>query len=83
MGSEDGSDVGLIEVWKTVNNKPINEFTYRTDDEPWDPSEAVWRDALTIEFVRNSRSDSSEPHVKTAGRLNLTGAKWILASSSR
>jgi hypothetical protein len=77
MPSEDGSDIGLIEVWKVVNGKPRNEFTYRTDNETWDPSDAVWRDSLTIEFVKNSRSDPGQPYVKTLGRLNLTGTKWL------
>lgn len=80
MENEDGSDIGLIEVWKIVNKKPVNEFSYRTENEVWDPSDAVWRDSLTVEFVKNSRSDPSEPYVKTTGWLNRTGTRWTLTA---
>lgn len=83
MESEDGSDIGLIEVWKIVNDKPTNEFTYRTDNEIWDPSDAVWQDSHAIEFVRNSRTDPSKPYLRTIGRLVRTGTKWVIAGSNR
>lgn len=82
MASEDGSDIGLIEVWKFAGRKPENEFSYDTSNEVWDPSDAVWRDARTIEFVKNSRSDPREPYVRTIGHLVRTGTKWVIAASN-
>jgi hypothetical protein len=83
MVSEDGSEPGLIEVWKMVDRNPENEFSYDTENEVWQPSDPVWRDSVTIEFFRNSHSDPSEPYVKTLGRLIRTGTKWVLAAPPR
>lgn len=80
MVGEDGADPGLIEVWKMVNRDPQNEFSFGTENEAWQPSDAVWRDSNTIEFFKNSRADPSDPYVKTLGRLVRTGIKWVLVS---
>jgi hypothetical protein len=81
MTGEAHYDAGLIEVWRMVGRKPENEFSYDTEKEPWDASDAVWRDSVTIDFIKNSGTDPSEPYIKTPGRLIRTGTTWILVEA--
>lgn len=83
MAGEEDTDPSVIEIWRMVGRKPELEFSYDTDKEPWEPSDAVWRDSVTVDFIKNSHSDPSEPYVKTGGRLIRSGATWILADSAR
>jgi hypothetical protein len=78
MEGEAGYDRGLIEVWKIVAGRPEREFSYDTESEPWEPSDAVWRDSVTIDFMKNSHSDPSKPYVQTPARLTRNGTTWVL-----
>jgi hypothetical protein len=80
-----GYNANMIEVWRMVGRKPEKEFSYDTDDsgEPWGPSDAVWRDSATIDFIKNSMTDPSEPYVKTPGRLIRIGTTWTLSQLAR
>jgi hypothetical protein len=78
----EGGNPGVIEVWHMVGRKPEQEFSYSTENEPWEPSDAVWRDSVTIDFIKNSGSDPSKPYIKTPGRLTRTATNWVLAESS-
>ncbi|HMI48787.1 MAG TPA: hypothetical protein VK481_08965 [Gemmatimonadaceae bacterium] len=73
-------DPRLLEVWRMVDRKPEKEFSYEGDDVPWDPSDAVWRDSVTIDFVKNL---NMEPYTRTPGRLTRVGTEWVLSDSTR
>lgn len=77
MAGEADYDPALIEVWRMVAGRPEKEFSYDSGvDDPWDPSDAVWRDSITIDFVKNSRL---APYPTTAGRLIRTGTTWAMS----
>lgn len=74
MSDYGGFDPNLIEVWRMIDGKPKNEFSYEPED--WQPSDPVWRNSVTLDFIKNSGSDPGKPYLKTAGRLMRAGAKW-------
>jgi hypothetical protein len=75
-------DPGLIEVWRMVARKPENEFSYRTEQEPWEASDAVWRDSVTVGFIKNVYPGSMDkPRIKVHGRLTRIGTTWVLSES--
>ncbi len=69
----------LIEVWGMVGRKPRKEFSF--ESETWEPSDAVWRDSATIDFLENTHSSPGDPYIKTPARLTRTGTTWILFES--
>jgi hypothetical protein len=69
----------LIEVWGMVGRRPIKEFSF--ESETWEPSDAVWRDSATIDFLENTHSSPGDPYIQTPARLNRTGTTWILYAS--
>jgi len=83
MAGQEDTDASVIEVWQMVNRKPEIEFWHDTNKEPWEPSDAVWRDSVTIDFVKNSHSDPSQPYVKTRARLTRADTTWVLSDSPR
>jgi len=83
MAGEEDMDASVIEVWQMVGRKPQIEFWHDTEKEPWEPSDPVWRDSVTIDFVKNSHSDPSEPYVRTRGRLTRSDTAWVLLDSPR
>lgn len=77
MAGEADYDPALIEVWRMVAGTPEKEFSYDSGKEdPWDASDAVWRDSTTIDFVKNSRA---APYPTTPGRLVRTGTTWAMS----
>jgi hypothetical protein len=79
---EAGYDRGLVEVWRMVGRKPENEFSYRTEQEPWEASDAVWRDSVTVDFIKNVYPGSMDkPRIKVHGRLTRIGTTWVLSES--
>jgi hypothetical protein len=82
MEGMEGGNPGQIDVWRMVGGKPQLEFSYDTEKEPWEASDAVWRDSVTIDFFKNTHSDPGAPYVQTPGRLKRTGTTWILVDSS-
>ena len=77
MSGEVDYDPALIEVWRMVDARPEKEFSYDSGvDDPWDPSDAVWRDSTTIDFVKNSRL---APYPTAPGRLVRTGTTWAMS----
>ncbi|HYS68888.1 MAG TPA: hypothetical protein VEM14_01500 [Gemmatimonadaceae bacterium] len=78
---EEDTDESVIEVWRMVGRKPENEFSYDTSHEPWEPSDPVWVDSVTIDFTKNSHSDPSQPYIKKPGRLKWTGTTWSASES--
>ena len=69
----------LIEVWRVVGRKPRKEFSF--ESETWEPSDAVWRDSATIDFMENTHSSPGDPYIQTPARLTRTGTTWILFAS--
>jgi hypothetical protein len=75
-------DPGLVEVWRMVGRTAVNEFSLDTEDAPWEPSDAVWRDSVTIDFMKNRHSSPGDPYVQTPGCLSRSGTTWVLSDSS-
>jgi hypothetical protein len=80
-GAGAGYDASMIEVWRMVGRKPEKEFHYDTRDGPWEASDAVWRDSVTIDFLKNRFVSFTEPYAQTPGRLKRMGTTWVLADS--
>jgi hypothetical protein len=78
IGEDEGSDVGNISVWRMLGRKPQKEFSI--NDGGWRSSDAVWRDSVTIDFMRNTNPDPDDPfrYIKTPARLTRTGTTQIL-----
>src|SRR3954464_12335637 len=74
-------DPGLIEVWRMVGRKPEKEFSFDTESLPWQPSDPVWRDSITVEFMKNVFVDFSKPYRRTPGLLIHSGSGWIFPDS--
>jgi hypothetical protein len=81
MQGIEGGNPGEITVWRMVEGKPEQEFSYDTEKEPWEASDPLWRDSVTIDFIKNSGNDPSKPYVKTPGRLTRSGTTWTLVPS--
>jgi hypothetical protein len=81
MASPQGDEPGLIEIWRMVGRKPEKEFFYSTESESWEPSDPVWRDSVSIEFSKNTRSGCCEPYSKAPGWLIRSGSAWVLANA--
>lgn len=69
----------VIEVWRMVGRKPKKEFSY--ESETWEPSDAVWRDSVTIDFLENTHSSPADPYIQTPAHLTRTGTTWVLSDS--
>lgn len=80
-GAGAGYDGSMIEVWRMVGRKPEKEFSYDTENGPWEASDAVWRDSVTIDFLKNRFVSFTEPDVQTPGRLTRTRTTWVLSES--
>lgn len=81
MEGMEGGNPGVIEVWRMVGRKPEKEFSHDTENEHWEPSDAVWRDSVTIDFFKNTSSSPADPYVQTLARLKRTGTTWVLLDS--
>jgi len=79
MGGVTQYDPSMIEVWRMVARKPEIEFSFDTGSQPWEADDAVWRDSVTIDFIKYSSNDPSKPYVKTPGCLGRTGTTWVVA----
>jgi hypothetical protein len=77
----EGGNPGVIEVWRMVGRKPEKEFSYDTENAHWEATDAVWRDSVTIDFLKNKFVSFTDPDIQTPGRLTRTGTTWILADS--
>lgn len=81
MRGEADYDPGLIEVWRMVGRKPEKEFSFDTEQEPWEPSDPVWRNSVTIDFLKLTHSSPGDPYIKTPALLTRTGSTWVLSDS--
>jgi hypothetical protein len=79
----DGSNPSRIEVWRMIGRKPVKEFSLDTENEHWTPSDAMWRDSATIDFIENSLTSPAEPATRTRGRLVRMGSTWSVVKSPR
>jgi hypothetical protein len=79
MEYEDGADPSEIEVWHIVGRKPQKEFSYSTEEGPWQASDAVWHDSVTIDFDENKFVAFDKPYKKAPGRLTRGGTTWALS----
>jgi hypothetical protein len=75
-------DAGLIEIWRMVGRKPKKEFSYNTEHESWGASNAVWRNSVTISFIKKLDRDARAPQVGL-GLLTRSGRTWVLTGSPR
>ncbi len=75
----EGGNPGVIEVWRMVGRKPEKEFSYDTENAHWEATDAVWRDSVTIDFMKNSFVSFTEPDIQTPARLTRTGTTWVLS----
>jgi hypothetical protein len=78
IDEDEESDVGNISVWRMVERKPQKEFSI--NDGGWRSSDAVWRDSVTIDFMRNTNPDPNNPfrYIKAPARLTRTGTTSVL-----
>jgi hypothetical protein len=83
MTGLEGGNPGLIDVWRMVGRRPEKEFSYNTENEPWEPSDAVWLDSVTIGFFKNTHISPADPSVQAPGRLKWTGRTWVPSGSPR
>ncbi len=83
IGDVEGNNPSLIEVWRMVGRTPETEFSLETEHEPWEPSDPVWRDSVTVDFIKNTSSSPADPYVKTPGRLVRIGENWSLVEPPR
>jgi len=75
-GGDAGYDAVEIEVWRVVPRKPVREFAL--EPEGYVPSTAVWRDSVTIDFIKTTFvPPCCDTVVNTRARLRLTGGKWV------
>jgi hypothetical protein len=81
MEGMEGGNPGVIEVWRMDGRNPEKEFSYDTEHEPWEASDIVWRDSVTIDFFKNTHSSPDQPYVQTPGHLKRTGTTWVLLES--
>jgi hypothetical protein len=81
MAGEDGASAGLIEVWRMVGRKPENEYSFKTENEPWEASDAVWRDSTTVDFMKNTHSSPGDPYIETPACLGRTGTTWVMSGT--
>ena len=72
-----GCDPNLIEVWNVEARRPRKEFSF--ESESWGPSDAVWRDSLTVDFIENSFVGSFDSFRKVPARLIRKGRTWTIA----
>ena len=80
-GEGAGYDASMIEVWRMVGSKGEKEFSYDTGNSPWEASDPVWRDSVTIDFLKNRFVSFSEPYAQTPARLKRLGTTWVLEDS--
>jgi hypothetical protein len=81
-GAGAGYDASMIEVWQMVGRKPEKEFSYSTESGPWEASDPVWRDSVTIDFLKNKFLSFTEPmYRQTPGRLKRIGTTWVFDDS--
>jgi hypothetical protein len=64
-----------------VGRKPEKEFSLDTENLPWQPSDPVWRDSITVDFMKNVFIDFSKPDKRIPGRLTRSGTTWIFSDS--
>jgi hypothetical protein len=78
IDEDEESDVGNISVWRIVGRKPQKEFSI--NDGGWRSSDAVWRDSVAIDFMRNTNPDPDNPfrYIKTPARLTRSGTTSVL-----
>jgi len=78
IDEDEESDVGNISVWRMVGRKPQKEFSI--NEGGWRSSDAVWRDSVTIDFMKNTNPDPDNPfrYIKTPARLARTGTTSVL-----
>jgi hypothetical protein len=81
MSGEAWYDASLIEVWRMVGRKPEKEFSFNTEESSWEASDPLWRDSLTIDFLKNRHSSPAEPYIQTPACLSRTGTTWVLSDS--
>ena len=79
LDEDEESDVGNISVWRMIGRNPQKEFSINEGN--WRSSDAVWRDSVTIDFMRNTNPDPSNPfrYVKTPARLTRIGTTSLPA----
>lgn len=74
-----GYDPGMIEIWRMVGRRPEKEFSYDTENSPWQASDPVWVDSSTLDFTKNTYTSMSEPDLESPGRIVRSGRKWTFA----
>jgi hypothetical protein len=71
-----GYDPNLIEIWNVEARKPRREFSF--ESESWGPSDAAWRDSVTVDFTQNFFVGSFDSLRKVRARLIGRGRTWTI-----
>ena len=67
-----------IEVWRVMPGKAEREFS--VDPEGYVPSNAVWRDSVTIDFIKTTFVPPDYTTVvSTPGILRRANGKWVIS----
>lgn len=78
MSGEADYDANVVEIWRIAEGKPEKEFSI--EPEGYQPSDAVWRDAQTLDFTKNV-DVGPFPGVsfkKTPARVRHTPDGWVV-----
>jgi hypothetical protein len=68
-----------IEVWRLVARKAEREFSVEPED--YVPSNAVWRDSVTIDFIKTTFVPPDYTTVvHTPASLRRTDGKWVITT---
>jgi hypothetical protein len=67
-------DPNVIEVWTMRGGSPRLQIAVRSEE--WGPSDATWKDRMTIEFQRTFPLDTSGVQRKAKARLQRTDRGW-------
>ena len=76
MAGEADYDANVVEIWRMVGGKPEKEFS--TEPEGYQPSDAVWRDTETLEFIKNEYVGSGQDLKRTPARVRRTSSGWAM-----
>lgn len=73
---EAGYQENVVEVWRVERDSPTLELAISS--EQWGPSDLVWRDAQTLEFVQNFPTAEVGVYRSVPALLRQANGRWLL-----